>query len=229
MKQSGMDWLGEMPSHWEFGALKRYWSVTDCKHITAEFVDEGIALASIREVQGRWINLEGAKHTTQTFFELLIEGDRRPSPGDLVFSRNATVGEVAQVPDNAPPFAMGQDVCLLRRLEERYSSDYFQYVLRSGMVAEQLELLMVGSTFKRVNVEEIRALHVAVPPVPEQKAIATFLNLETDRCDVMIGEAETAIRLLRERRAAITSAAVTGKIDVGGLTDASAEAHEPPH
>ena len=47
MKYSGIEWLGQVPKHWETGPLKRYWSVTDCKHITAEFVDDGIPLASI--------------------------------------------------------------------------------------------------------------------------------------------------------------------------------------
>lgn len=53
MKPSGIEWLGDVPEHWEVGNLKRYWGVTDCKHVTADFVDEGIPLASIREVQSR--------------------------------------------------------------------------------------------------------------------------------------------------------------------------------
>ena len=113
MKHSGIEWLGDVPEHWGVVPLKRAWSVTDCKHVTADFVDEGIPLASIREVQSRYVDLENAKQTTARYYELLIEGDRRPSPGDLIFSRNATVGEVAQVTRENPPFAMGQDVCLL--------------------------------------------------------------------------------------------------------------------
>jgi type I restriction enzyme, S subunit len=126
LKPSGIEWLGDVPAHWEVGPLKRYWSVTDCKHVTAEFVDDGIPLASIREVQSRWVALENAKCTTEHFYELLIEGGRRPVPGDLIFSRNATVGEVAQVHSNHPRFAMGQDVVLLRKLSREYSSDYLQ-------------------------------------------------------------------------------------------------------
>ncbi len=82
---SGIEWLGAVPEHWEVGPLKRFWSVTDCKHVTAEFVDDGIPLASIREVQSRWVTLEGAKCTTEHFYELLIEGGRQPLPGDLIF------------------------------------------------------------------------------------------------------------------------------------------------
>ena len=103
MKDSGIEWLGKVPTHWEVSPLKRQWSVTDCKHLTAEFVDDGIPLASIREVQSYFVDLATAKQTTEAFYAALIEGDRLPEPGDLIFSRNATVGEVAQVADWHPP------------------------------------------------------------------------------------------------------------------------------
>ncbi|WP_332776495.1 restriction endonuclease subunit S [Polaromonas sp.] len=220
MKDSGVAWLGEVPAHWEVSSLKRYWSIADCKHITAEFLDEGIPLASIREVQSRYVELENAKQTTDYFYEQLIEGGRLPKVGDLIFSRNATVGEVAQVADWHPRFAMGQDVCLLRKLEPNYSSDYMQLVLRSPVIVEQLEHVMVGSTFKRVNVEEIRGFVVPMPPAIEQSEIATFLDHQTTQLDTLTQEAQTAITLLQERRSALISAAVTGKIDVRGALPA---------
>lgn len=213
-KETGVSWVGKVPAHWEFAPLKRFWSVTDCKHTTAEFVDEGYPLASIREVQSRYVALDNAKRTTPYFFEQLIEGGRRPLPGDLIFSRNATVGEVAQVTAEHPPFAMGQDVCLLRRRHEEYSSDFLQAVIHSSVVIEQLKNIMVGSTFKRVNVEEIRGLYVPMPPRAEQVAISEFIGAVTTKLDCLQGEAETAIALLRERRGALISAAVTGQVDV---------------
>jgi type I restriction enzyme S subunit len=222
MKPSGVEWLGEVPAHWDVGPLKRYWTVTDCKHVTAEFVDDGIPIASIREVQGRWIDLKDAKCTTTAFYELLIEGGRRPMPGDLIFSRNATVGEVAQVHADHPRFAMGQDVVLLRRASPELSSDYMQQVIRSAAVTQQLALLMIGSTFKRINVEEIRSLVVPSPPVAEQTQIAAFLEGEVERANSLIAEAQRAIDLLQERRTALISAAVTGQIDVRGLADRAA-------
>ncbi|MFC5460163.1 restriction endonuclease subunit S [Massilia niabensis] len=224
MKDSGVEWLGEVPVHWEVAALKRYWSVTDCKHITAEFVDDGYPLASIREVQSRFVSLDTAKRTTRHFYEQLIEGGRKPLPGDLIFSRNATVGEVAQVNELHPPFAMGQDVCLLRPLYEDWSSDFMQAVIRSSIVVEQLKNIMVGSTFKRVNVEEIRNLQVPAPPPDEQAKIAEFIINETNRLDLLKTEAERAVNLLNERRSALITAAVTGQIDVRGTRPQAAAA-----
>lgn len=214
MKDSGMEWLGEVPEHWDIGPLKRYWNVKDCKHLTAEFVEDGIPLASIREVQSRWVDLQEAKCTTEHFYELLIEGDRKPLPGDLIFSRNATVGEVAQVREDHPRFAMGQDVVLLSRRVSGYSPDYLQHVIRSPIITLQLAYMMIGSTFKRINVEEIRAFLMPLPPPTEQARIAAFLEGEVNRFDALTSEAESTIALLRERRTALISAAVTGKIDV---------------
>jgi len=216
VKPSGIEWLGDVSEHWEVGPLKRFWSVTDCKHVTAEFVDDGIPLASIREVQSRWVTLEDAKCTTEHFYELLIEGGRQPLPGDLIFSRNATVGEVAQVHADHPRFAMGQDVVLLRKLSQSDSSDYLQHVIRSPIIILQLANMMIGSTFKRINVEEIRSFLMPSPPPAEQAEIATFLENEVGKFDTLTTEAQRAIDLLQERRTALISAAVTGQIDVRG-------------
>jgi type I restriction enzyme S subunit len=179
-------------------------------------VEEGIPLASIREVQSRWVSLDNAKNTTEYFYELLIDGGRRPIPGDLIFSRNATVGEVAQVHESHPRFAMGQDVVLLRKLASDFSSDYFQQTLRSIVAAQQLTVMMIGSTFKRINVEEIRSIKVPFPPTEEQQLISKFIDTETAKLDTLTAEAQNAIDLLKERRSALISAAVTGKIDVRG-------------
>jgi type I restriction enzyme S subunit len=222
MKPSGIEWLGDVPAHWETGPLKRYWNVTDCKHVTAEFIEDGIPLASIREVQSRWVSLENAKCTTEYFYEQLVEGGRRPMPGDLIFSRNATVGEVAQVPNDPPRFAMGQDVVLLRKLRQEASSDFLQHVIRSPIITQQLAVMMIGSTFKRINVEEIRSFQVPAPPTEEQAQIADFLQGETQRFDTLTAEAQRAIDLLQERRTALISAAVTGQIDVRHLAEATA-------
>lgn len=214
MKPSGIEWLGDVPAHWEIGPLKRFWSITDCKHVTAEFVEDGYPLASIREVQGKWVALEDAKRTTTPFFELLISGGRRPEAGDLIFSRNATVGEVAQVRADHPPFAMGQDVVLLRRRSPASAPDYLQAAIRSAAFAAQLEVLMIGSTFRRINVQEIGQCWIPWPPSQEQDHIAAYIERATRRFDRLVIEAEGAIRLFQERRSALISAAVTGQIDV---------------
>jgi type I restriction enzyme, S subunit len=217
MKPSGVEWLGDVPGHWSVGPLKHYWQITDCKHLTAEFVDDGYPLASIREVQGKWVSLDSAKRTTPSFYKQLIEGGRDPRPGDLIFSRNATVGEVAQVPSEHPAFAMGQDVVLLRRTDQSSWPDYLQFVIKSPPFSAQLDVLMIGSTFRRINVAEIATCVVPWPTSDEQRQISDYLNDLTARFDSATREAHVSIALLKERRSALISAAVTGQIDVRGL------------
>lgn len=172
--------VGVIPEDWETGTLAQFWSVIDCKHVTAPFTPSGYPIASIREVQSKHVNLSNCKYTDKYFYDLLIEGGRQPRVGDLIMSRNATVGEVAQVTGLHPDFAMGQDVCLLQRRRKEFSATYLQAVLQSPSTLDQLASMMVGSTFKRANVEQIRSLKVAMPPPPEQKAIAEQIDCVDD-------------------------------------------------
>lgn len=213
MKDSGVEWLGKVPEHWIASTLKHYSEVIDCKHITAEFFDDGIPLASISEVKKWFVDLSTAKYTSEKYYNELIGGGREPKVGDIIYSRNATVGEAAIVSERLPPFAMGQDVCLIR-LSNGLLPLFAMYVLHSGVISQQLELAMVGSTFKRINVDNIRNFAFVIPPLSEQGLIVSELEALTSKYDVLINNATNAIELMQERRTALISAAVTGKIDV---------------
>ncbi|HNW42033.1 MAG TPA: restriction endonuclease subunit S, partial [Opitutaceae bacterium] len=91
-------------------------------------------------------------------------------------------------------------------------------VIRSPIIIHQLETLMIGSTFKRINVEEIRSFLVPFPPAAEQRAIVAHLDAATAQFDALTAEVERALALLQERRTALISAAVTGQIDVRAAT-----------
>ena len=211
MKDSGVEWLGEIPKHWEAGALSRWWTVLDCKHRTVPFLDEGIAVASIGEVHGLKVDLSDANRTSVEEYENMIEGGREPRIGDIIYSRNATVGEAAIV-DNDEPFCMGQDVSLIRSVSEQPL--FLLHTLRSRVVLAQLETLMVGSTFKRINVGQIKKFFVVVPPRSAQEDIAHYAADVYGAISSLIGRVREAIDILKEFRTALISAAVTGKIDV---------------
>lgn len=211
LNPSGIEWLGDVPAHWEVAQLRRKAQILDCKHRTVPFIDDGIPLASIREVHGFEVDLTKAKQTTEEEFLALTEGDRRPRTGDIIYSRNATVGDAALV-TTTEKFCMGQDVCLIRAPKHR--PKYLLYLLRSNPLMEQVESLVIGSTFRRINVGQIHAFWICVPPLPEQAAIAAYLDLETAKIDALVAKVETAIERLQEFRSALISAAVTGKIDV---------------
>lgn len=213
LKPSGIDWLGDVPEHWEVRRLRYASIVLDCKHKTVPFVDDGVPLASIREVHGFSIDLSAAKQTTEEEYLEMIEGGRAPQIGDIIYSRNATVGDAALV-DTQQRFCMGQDVCLIRA--PKHHARFLLYLLRSAPLLEQVESLMIGSTFRRINVGQIKAFWICLPPGEEQETIAAYLDRETAKIDGMIAKVETAIERLQEYRTALITAAVTGKIDVRG-------------
>jgi type I restriction enzyme S subunit len=207
--------VGAVPEEWVVDSLVRFWNVTDCKHVTAQFIANGHPIASIMEVQSRFVDLTEAKQTTPRFYNLLIEGGRKPKAGDLILSRNATVGEVAQVAEWHPPFAMGQDVCLLRRKSLQLSSDYLQAVFRSPVIVNQLADMMVGSTFKRVNVQQIRNLQVPMPDSPEQEAIAGALS----DVDAFTESLEQLLSRKRQLKQGCMQELLAGKKRLPGFTE----------
>ncbi|MCO5339959.1 restriction endonuclease subunit S [Delftia tsuruhatensis] len=209
MKDSGVEWLGEVPAHWQIAPLKRFADVIDCKHFTVQFLDEGLPIVSIRELRDDLIDISNAKMTSRSEWNFLREG-RIPLQGDIIFCRNASVGAAGYVNGDFD-FCMGQDVCLIRT---GLANRYMHFQITSRHVREQIEAFLVGATIRRANVEEIRGLVVAYPPENEQKKIEKHLETVLSEFDALSQKAERTVALLIERRTALISAAVTGKIDV---------------
>jgi len=212
LRDSGIPWLGELPAHWSSRQLKRSATVIDCKHRTVPFTSEGIPLASIREVQSWEVDLTSAKMTTEEEYLLMIEGDRDPRPGDVIVSRNATVGAAALVPDRSR-FCMGQDVSLVRPGAD-LEPVFLNWLFRSDGVANQISAASIGATFFRINVEQIKELLIPLPPLDEQRAIVAHIATETAKLDALRSATERTIALLKERRAALIAAAVTGRLHI---------------
>ena len=210
-KPSGVEWLGDVPAHWQVAALRRRWRVIDCKHLTVPFVDGGIPLASVREAQSFELNFKTSNRTTPEWYGKLIEGGREPRPGDLIYCRNVSVGAAALV-TTEDRFAMGQDVCLIRSSSE--NQRWLNYFLHSKVMSDQLALILVGSTFNRINVADIKALLIAVPPVSEQDRISAFLDDALSKLAVAISNCRREQALLREYRTRLIADVVTGKLDV---------------
>ena len=212
LRDSGIPWLGEIPAHWGVVQLKRAALVIDCKHKTVPFVNEGIPLASIREVQSWGVDLSSAKMTTEDEYLLMIEGERDPRAGDVIVSRNATVGAAALVPHGLR-FCMGQDVSLVRP-QVGLEPSFLNWLFRSDAVANQVISASIGSTFSRINVEQIKELIIPLPGFGEQGAIVSHLATETSKLYAVRAATERTIELIKERRSALIAAAVTGQLEV---------------
>jgi type I restriction enzyme S subunit len=210
-KDSGIEWLGEIPAEWQSGPLRRFWNVIDCKHKTVTFLDEGVPVASIGEVHGVSVDLSNANLTSEAEAEELSEGGRKPRRGDVIISRNATVGEAALV-DTDQDFCLGQDVSLIR--SEDNDQRYLAYLLQSPGIRQQVGALTIGSTFRRINVGRIKDLCVLRPPRQVQEALGRYCADVSRKQSETVSRVSAAVGVLSEYRSALVTAAVTGQIDV---------------
>lgn len=220
MKDSGVPWLGEVPAHWEVRRLKSI----------SPFITVGIVVNPSDYVAAEGLPFIYGGDISEG--EIDIEGCRRISPessatqpktqlkaGDLLTVRVGAPGVTSVVPQSCEGGNCAS-VMLIRRGE--FDSDWLCYAMNSRMVRYQVEVVQYGAAQEQFNIGHAINFWVATPPPPEQLAISRFLKGASAGVDRLMREAERAVQLLKERRSALIAAAVTGKIDVRGLSSAEA-------
>ena len=138
-----------------------------------------------------------------------------------MFTREAPAGEACLVPSDVP-LCMGQRTVLMQIDHDLLDSQFALWSLYGGLASEFVTMLSQGSTVVHFNMSDIGNIPIMLPSVGEQSVIADRLAVETNKLNALTAEAQRAIELLQERRAALISAAVTGKIDVRELVETEA-------
>jgi type I restriction enzyme S subunit len=213
MKDSGIQWLGEVPEHWEVKPLK-YLTPQITVGIVVEpskhYVDEGIpALRSLNVDQGT-INQENPVYISDEANELHAKS--KIYAGDLVAVRSGQTGTTAVVPESLDGCNC-IDLIIIRKPAD--GSEWFlSWFLASDAAVAQFSLGSGGAIQQHFNIGTAMHLLVTTPPPAEQIEIVSQVCEETTQIDTLVAQAERAIELLQERRTALISAAVTGKIDV---------------
>jgi len=224
MKDSGIEWLGEVPGHWEVRKFTQAISVQEGPGIMAvDFVDDGVPLLRVAGAQGRWATLKGCNYLDP---EQVAKRWKhfRLNVGDLVISGSASTGTVCEIgPETggSVPYTGLMRLVPIAGLTEKH---FVRALVSSSMFFTQIDLLKAGATIQHYGPTHLARMVVTLPPVEEQEQIAEFVDLTIDRYAGLVREAEAGIELLQERRRALISAAVTGKIDVRGLVPEQAEA-----
>lgn len=189
--------------------LKRYWRVIDCKHRTPTYIDDGYPVVSPGDAVPGRLDLDRAhRFVDEADFRDLAGGIRCPKKGDIIYSRNASIG-IASYVDTDAPFCMGQDVCLVT--SDNMDQLFLMYVLNS-VGLDQLEEQKIGSTFSRVNISQILDIQVPVPDRTAQQALGRTLDLAASRRSRACSILEEQIDLLQERRQALIASVVTGEM-----------------
>ncbi len=215
LKDSGVPWLGKVPAHWSTGILSR----------VAERIVVGIAEAATHAYREsgvpilRSTNVRAGRLIGELLYiapEFAAErGSKLISAGDLVTVRTGNAGVTAVVPselDKCQCFTM-----LITTLLPGQHSSYYCYWMNSAPAVRYFQLEGWGTAQVNISVPILKNLPVVIPPMEDQVAISNYLDGELRRLDSLVEKSKNAISLLQERRAALISAAVTGKIDVRGL------------
>jgi type I restriction enzyme S subunit len=214
MKDSGVEWLGEIPEHWEKKRLKFVVSkIIDAEHKTALYDDNGdylvVRTANVRTGE---LLLENAKFTNESVYkEWTVRAV--PEQGDILFTREAPAGEACLVPEK-PIVCLGQRMVLFKFDKTKYNGYFLLQSLYSGIADEFIKSLSLGSTVAHFNMSDITSIPLFIPPYNEQKQIAEYLDQQTAKIDQQKLKIQQAIDRLKEYRTALITNAVTGKIDV---------------
>ncbi len=213
MKDSGVEWLGEVPAHWDIGGLTRFIGpVVDYRGRTPTKVDDGTFLVTARNIRDGRIDYDASQEYVdpKSAESLLARG--RPEIGDLLFTMEAPLGQVALI--DKTDIALAQRVVKFRGLPNVMRNNYLLYWFMSKTCQARLETLATGSTALGIKASKLGMIECLAPTLNEQDAIITHIQRETANNDALVSEAEKVVILLQERRSALISAAVTGKIDV---------------
>lgn len=202
MKDSGVEWLGEIPEHWEAKKLKFVLQLLNKKEkIINQIV---VALENIESWSGKYIESDSSYQGDDVAFCI----------GDILFGKlRPYLAKVFLCSFDGIAFG---DLLAYRPIKD-YASKYAFYSLISEDFIKIVDSSTYGTKMPRASSEFLSEMRLTVPPLKEQQQIANYLDEKTSKIDILIEKSNKSIELLKEKRTAIISAAVTGKIDVRGL------------
>lgn len=222
MKDSGIEWLGEIPEHWKFikissVAKDNRYSITggpfgsDLKN--EEFTPEGVRIIQLQNIG------VGAFRDSYKIYTSEEKADELFScnifPGDLIIAKMAEpVARACIMPDFDNRYIMASDGIRFEVDEDKASTKFLEYAINSKYFNFQAELKSTGTTRLRIGLTEFKKLKLLLPPREEQKKILAFLELKDSSIKNSINYLYNSIEKLKDYRQSLISEAVTGKIDV---------------
>jgi type I restriction enzyme, S subunit len=214
LKPSGVEWLGDLPGHWQTTKLARLTTrIGDGLHGTPEYVDESpYHFINGNNLSSGFIKLSLSTRCvgSDQFKKYKIELNDKT----LLMSINGTIGSVAYYQGES--IILGKSAAYIN-CGEALSRSFLFYYLQSIAVRNFFRREVTGTTIFNLSLATIRNLSVGLPPLAEQLEISSFLDLRMAEFDDLIGKATREISLFREYRTRLIADVVTGKLDVRGV------------
>ena len=215
MKDSGIEWIGEIPEHWNIRKNKFLLEkITDGSHTSVEIIDDGYPYVTVTDLdeERESVDVENSKKISKKDYNLLLRNGCKPSIGDILFSQIGTVGLVVPV-DERDDYVLLSSIAILTP-SNNINRRWLIYFLKSINIKYQWKNYMAGGAVKRITLNHISNFQIAIPPLSEQNEISKFLDKKIKKINKTIYKIKRNIDLLEEYRVSLIHHTVTGKIDV---------------
>lgn len=214
MKDSGIDWIGTIPAHWEIKRIK-YVTSTISKGATPEDIfNEKTERYSIRFLKAENIKNSLVDSEPEFFIDAAADNSLRRSrlqATDLLFViAGATIGKVAQMNASLLPANMNQAIAFLRP-NHYVLPEYLLYILDSHIVAEVIQLLTVQAAQPNISMMNLGNIAFPLAPISEQQEIIACLDKKCAETDALIAEKQKATEIMRKYKKSLIYEYVTGK------------------
>ncbi len=218
MKDSGIEWLGEVPKHWEVKKLKYNVSKVG-SGVTPEggatiYEDEGIPLIRSQNVYSNGLKIDDVVYISEEIHNNM--NNSKVKKGDILLNiTGASLGRCFYMDDTFTEANVNQHVCIIRPILNKLATKHLHLLLISEAGQEQIWNNQTGSGREGLNFVSIKNFSFAYPPtIEEQEEIIDDVAQKTNKIDLLFAKTEEAITKLQEYKTALISAAVTGKIKI---------------
>ena len=216
MKNSGVEWLGEVPEHWvvsqlKFNTIELQTGPFGSQLHAEDYIEDGIPLINPAHIVDGNI-VPDSKVTVDKETQNRLSRHKL-SEGNIIFARRGELGRCAIVRSYQDGWLCGTG-SLKAGLNERLQPEYAYLLITSDGLIDELSLESKGSTMDNLNTETLGKIRTPVPPITEQLEILNYVDKVSGKYEKLIFDVRKSVELIKERRTALISAAVTGKIDV---------------
>lgn len=217
MKDSGVEWLGEVPAHWEVLAISKLTQKITNGYVGPTrdiLVKQGVPYVQATHIKRGNVNFDDAYFVTYSWSRkhsksILKRGDV------LVVQTGAGTGDIGLVTEKEEGYNC-HALIILQPKTNLILGSYLSLILQSSYGHSTLYSIRTGGMHPHLNCGEVKYVKVTTPTIDEQQKIVEYIESMKSKFDELTRSAEQAIQLMQERRTALISAAVTGKIDVRG-------------
>jgi len=215
MKESGIDWIGQIPEEWEVIKVKFFtymkgrigWQGLKAD----EFIDEGPYLVTGTDFKNGRVNWDTAYHISQKRYEQAPEIQLKQ--GDLLVTKDGTVGKLALIDELPDSASLNSHLLVLRPLFNRYENHFLYYVLSSLEFKNYFQKVSIGSTMDSLSQEKMGEFIFALPNINEQNSISRYLDKKTAQLDKVKSLLEEQIQKLKDYRSSLIYETVTKGLD----------------